>query len=461
MGRCPDRPPSPETRTLAALLTPEGRQLVEALTPYDPATALALLERARSDPRWADRPDVVSAAATQARLRTRAAARFPGPTRWWTPDGLEQATRPVVAARHAGRFVRAGIDEVADLGCGAGSDALAMAGAGLAVTAVDLDPSALWALSATADDHGLRIATSNGDVRTMEAPWNRRGQVGMQRFGCFVDPARRRAGVRTQAPEEWSPPFSWVRSLADRVPATGAKVAPGIDHAALPSGAQTEWTSVGGDLLEACVWWGPLREGRATRTATVMATRPSGAPGGSASGDAGRRSGARRGGGGRRRGIPVPAVGPVGAWLVEPDPAVIRSGLVSVLAARIDGHLLDPRIAYIAVDLAAPDPGILGSAYAVLAEVPFGRKPMRAWLRARGYGDVVVKKRGINVVPEQLRAALRLGGGGPTATLILTRTDAGPLALLVERCPAPQQAESGALGDQRRHGLGELGDGRL
>ena len=109
---------------------------------------------------------------------------------------------------------------------------------------------------------------------------------------------------------------------------------------------------------------------------------------------------------------------------------MIRAGLVSVLAERTDGHLLDPRIAYIACD-AQPRPGSLGAAFAVLDEVPFGRKPMRAWLRTRGYGDVIVKKRGINVVPEELRTALRLTGSGPTATLVLTRTDAGPLALLV------------------------------
>jgi hypothetical protein len=131
----------------------------------------------------------------------------------------------------------------------------------------------------------------------------------------------------------------------------------------------------------------------------------------------------------------------VSAWLVEPDPAVIRAGLVSVLAAHLDGHLLDPRIAYVACD-SQPRPGSLGAAFAVLDEVPFGRKPMRAWLRARGYGDVVVKKRGINVVPEELRTALRLTGDGPTATLVLTRTDAGPLALLVERTPLISGAQT-------------------
>ena len=420
---------------LAALLTPEGRALVQALTPYDPTTAMTLLSRARSDPRWADQAQVVAAAATQARLRTRATARFPGPARWWTPDGLEQATRPEVAARHARRFVQAGVQVVADLGCGAGSDALAMAAAGLQVLAVDRDPEALWALSATAADLGLDVATSTGDMRTTPGPWNE--PVPDAGLGCFVDPSRRRGGRRMLAPDSWSPPWSWVSSLALRVPATGAKVAPGIDHGMLPVGTQTEWISVGGDLVEAGVWRGPLREGAASRRATVLAARASAdwshpeLPEEQSLDDTG--------------GIPGPSVGAVSSWLIEPDPAVIRAGLVSVLAERTNGHLLDPRIAYIACDT-EPTAGRLGSTFAVLDEVPFGRKPMRAWLRTRGYGDVIVKKRGINVVPEELRAALHLTGSGPTATLVLTRTDAGPLALLVER----RTARSGAQPEEPR-----------
>jgi len=434
-GAVPLPTPTPAPAALRALQTSAGRALVESLMPYDPATAMAMLSRARADTRWADRREVVAAAATQARLRTRASRRFPGPARWWTSDGLEQATRPVVAARHAARFVRSGVPTVADLGCGAGSDALAMAAAGLDVLAVDRDPEALWALSATAADLGLGISTSCTDLRTAEGPWN--DHAPSPGLGCFVDPARRSGGSRAMAPESWSPPWSWVRSLALRVPATGAKVAPGIDHAALPAGTQTEWISVGGDLVEAGVWWGPLREDGATRRALVLAggpgadwTRPE-VPDEEALDDLG--------------GVPAAPIGPVSGWLVEPDPAVIRAGLVSVLAERLGGHLLDPRIAYVASGT-EPEVGLLGAAFAVLDEVPFGRKPMRAWLRSRGYGDVIVKKRGINIVPEELRAALRLGGDGPTATLVLTRTDAGPLALVVQRCQAgsgaqPQEAQ--------------------
>lgn len=408
-------PGEDELAVLDELLSPEGRRLVDSLTPYDPSHALDLVVRARREPLWVDRPEVVAAAATQARLRTRASVRFPGPPRWWTPQGLEQATRPALAARHARRY--AGVTtRVVDLGCGAGSDSLALAERGISVLAVDRDVSALWALAATARDRGLPVEVRHADI-SGPGPWNGPGQPAEphgKQFGCFVDPARRAAAGRILDPQRWSPPWSWVVALAGRHPATGAKVAPGIAHEALPPGTQTEWTSTGSELLEAAVWWGPLRQGPARRAALAVA---------------------RDGSEARlddTDGVPSAAVGELGEWVTEPDPAVIRAGLVSVLAERVGGRLLDSRIAYITTDV-QPPPSPLGTRFRVLAEVPFARKQMRAWLRARGFGDVVVKKRGLDLAPEQVRASLRLVGDGPTATLILTRTDSGPRAMLVQR----------------------------
>lgn len=128
----------------------------------------------------------------------------------------------------------------------------------------------------------------------------------------------------------------------------------------------------------------------------------------------------------------MPRVGPVGEWIVEPDPAVIRSGLVSVLAAELGGWLLDPHIAYIAGSgKLAGTP--FGSGFQVLAEVPFARKALRRWLTTNGIGNVVIKKRGLELDPRELRRQLRLSGEGPELTLIMTRTAAGPLALAVQR----------------------------
>ncbi len=431
----PDPDPDP-LDTLAALRGPLGRALVEHLTPWDPQRALVAVEAARRDPRWRDHPGLVSAAATQAQLRTRATARFPGPPRWWTPDGLEQATRPVVAARRAARLVASGVTAVVDLGAGAGSDALACAAAGLDVLAVDLDATALAVLAASAEELGLAVTTLRADVTDPEQPWNR-GPLAPG-TAVFVDPARRRAGRRVLTPQAWSPSWAWVCGLAARSPAAAAKAAPGIDRALIPPDAQAQWVSVGGELVEAAVWWGDLRQGAGHRQATVLRPTADADSGLGADPDADPAVHQLD----DAAGVPPPSVGPPGDWLVEPDPSVLRAGLVTVLAGELGARQLHPQIAYLCGDGTAPTTA-LGTSWIVRDEVPFGRKPLRAWLRRAGFADVVIKKRGVDLVPEELRRDLRLTGPGATATLILTRTPRGPLALRVERAgPAPSGSSS-------------------
>ena len=123
---------------LAPLLTPEGWALLAELPPYDESAALSVSQSLRDQ---GHAPELVSAALTQQRLRSRAEAKF-GPfasQMLFTPDGLEQATRLTVSAHHAARYARAGARRVADLGCGIGGDALALAGPGLPLPAVERD----------------------------------------------------------------------------------------------------------------------------------------------------------------------------------------------------------------------------------------------------------------------------------------------------------------------------------
>ena len=126
---------------VALLLTPEGWELLSSLPPYDPSEALSLGRSLREE---GHSPALVAAALTQQRLRERAAAKF-GPfaqQMLFTADGLEQATRLTVSAHHAARYAAAGVTKVADLGCGIGGDAVALAGLDLPVLAVDRDEAA-------------------------------------------------------------------------------------------------------------------------------------------------------------------------------------------------------------------------------------------------------------------------------------------------------------------------------
>ena len=125
---------------------------------------------------------------------------------------------------------------------------------------------------------------------------------------------------------------------------------------------------------------------------------------------------------------PGAEVRPVGAYLYEPDGAVIRAGLVTAVAAGIGGGLVDEHIAYVTGDDSFRTPFARG--YRVLEELPYREKPLRAALRERGIGRLTIKKRGVQVVPEELRKRLALKGD-EEGTLVLTRVAGQGTALLV------------------------------
>src|SRR4051795_4833560 len=168
---------------MRTLLTADGWALLESLPPYDERLAIPLGERLRSE---GHDPAMVAAALTQSRLRARAHDKL-GPfadAMLFTPDGLEQATRLSVAAHHARRFVGAGVQRVADLGCGLGSDAMAFAGLDRAVLAVDADE--LTAAFATVNlRHWADVEVRCHDVLTLDLD-------GMLEpgDGIWFDPAR-------------------------------------------------------------------------------------------------------------------------------------------------------------------------------------------------------------------------------------------------------------------------------
>jgi SAM-dependent methyltransferase len=320
---------------------------------------------------------------------------------FFTPEGLEQATRPAVAARHAARFAGAGVGSVADLCCGIGGDLQQLAGAVDRVLGVDRDPVTVAVAQANVDasGQGARVEIRCDDVTAVDlAGWD----------GVFIDPSRRRSGGRrTFDPRGYSPSYDVVLGLAARVPATGAKLAPGVPHEVLPADAEAEWVSDGGDVVECALWFGPLASG-VRRRATLL---PSGAT--------------------LAADVFTPGeVGPVRRYLYEPDGAVIRAGLVAEAAALVDGNLVDPTIAYVTAEALVATPFM--TAYEITDVLPFGLKRLRALLRSRGVGRLTVKKRGSAITPESLRQQLRLSGP-EEATIVLTRVAGAATVLLVQR----------------------------
>jgi hypothetical protein len=397
---------------IAPILTPEGWELLASLGPYREDEAFRLTASLR---KAGHSPELVSAVLTQSRLRTKAEAKFGEFARQmiFTKAGLEQATRLTVAARHAQRFAEAGIGHVADLGCGLGADSMALASLDLEVTAVEMDEAT--AACATMNLIPFRNATVVHSDAT---------SVSLEGIdGVWLDPARRTTSTsgtkRIWDPEDFSPPLSFVESLAGSGRAVGVKMGPGMPHDSVPAGCEAQWVSVGGDVTEVALWFNAVRRPGVRRAALVLG------PLGSAELTSGEDFGAG----------PVAPVGPVEGYLYEPDGAVIRAGLVADVALQLGGHLVDEHIAYICAPELHDTP--FAKAYRVLEVMPFNVKALKAWVKDQGIGVLDIKKRGTAVTPEELRKQLLPGGSAKhkdkkSATLVLTRIGEDRVAISVE-----------------------------
>lgn len=392
--RLADNVPVNDLAAFLSLLTPEGRALLDAVRDTDPADELAVATRLRRE----HPAELVSAALGQARLRQRAVAKFGAADAgrmFFTPNGVEQSTRASVAAYRAHRMKELGVSSVADLCCGIGGDAIALARAGIRVLAVDRDPVTAAVARENAEALGLTrlVEVREADVTEVDVS------------GCdavFVDPARRGGRGRIFDPEAYSPPLSWAIETARKAPRAALKIAPGIPHEAIPAEAEAEWISDGGDVKEAVLWFG-------TDPGAVRATLLPG-PRSLLS-----------------RGLPDPEVRPVGRYLYEPDGAAIRAHLVAEVAQQLDGGLVDATIAYVTADELRPTP--YAAAYEITDQLPFNVKKLKALLRERQVGILTVKKRGSAVEPEELRKKVK--PQGPNAsTVFLTRVAGAPTMLV-------------------------------
>ncbi|MCZ0987436.1 class I SAM-dependent methyltransferase [Streptomyces diastatochromogenes] len=380
---------------LALLLTPEGRALLDEVRDTDPAQELAVATRLRRE----HPAELVSAALGQARLRQRAVAKFGAEDArrmYFTPNGVEQSTRASVAAYRAGRMRELGVTSVADLCCGIGGDAIALARAGIRVLAVDRDP--LTAAAARANAEALGLA---GLIEVREADVTEVDTAGYD--AVFVDLARRGGRGRIFDPEAYSPPLSWAVATALAAPRAALKIAPGIPHEAIPAEAEAEWISDGGDVKEAVLWFGAGTPGSVRATLLPGPRTLLG------------------------RGLPDPRVRPVGRYLYEPDGAVIRAHLVAEVAEEVGGGLVDETIAYVTSDELRPTP--YASAYEITDRLPFNVKKLKALLREREVGTLTVKKRGSAVEPEELRRKVK-PQGPHAATVFLTRVAGAPTMLI-------------------------------
>ena len=386
-----------------ALLSPSGQEALQAAVSLQPREVVFLRHfqtLCRSFP-----PELARAALETAILRDEAHLKFPLADRmYFTREALEQASASEISAYRAGRY--APFSCLVDLGCSIGGDSLALAA--LAPTiGIDRDPLRLMLAQANLAAVGLaeRAHFLRADLQA-SLPLK-----ASTRTALFFDPGRRSQGRRIYSVKAYQPPLSVTLGWQASFPARGVKISPGVDVAELaPYDAEVEFISVHRELKEAVLWFGPLKN--AGRRATIL-------PGAHTLYSL-QVYGLSLGGENRQTSEPL-------AYFYEPDPAVLRAGLVADLAIQLEAFQIDPDIAYLTAEKKQPTP--FARAWDVEAWFPFGLKRLRSYLRERQVGRVTVKKRGSPLQPEALIRDLRLSGD-QERVVFLTHLRGAPVVVI-------------------------------
>ncbi|MCV7029074.1 THUMP-like domain-containing protein [Mycobacterium sherrisii] len=378
------------TEDVGYLRSESGAAALAAVAAYPLSDATRIADIAAVRARFGDRAPVLVETTL---LRRRALDKLGelGAVSGWlfTDEALQQATAAPVAAHRATRLAALGV-VVHDATCSIGTEVAALRGAGARVLGSDLDPVRLMMA-----DHNLGPGAALCRADALH-PVTRDAVV-------VVDPARRQAGQRRFNPADYRPGLSQLIDCyrgRDLV----VKCAPGIDFdqvRRLGFDGEIEVTSYRGSVREACLWSAGLAEPGVRRRASVLDrgeqladTEP---------GDCGVR--------------------PAGRWIVDPDGAVVRAGLVRQYGARHGLWQLDPDIAYLSGDRLPP--GLRG--FEVLERLEFDERRLRQELSRLDCGTLEILVRGLRVDPDALRRRLR-PRGSQSLSVVLTRVGSGPAA---------------------------------
>ena len=343
--------------------------------------------------------DLVRAALALHDARQIAARKLPhGDKLWLTRVGLEQSTAWSVAQHKARRFAAA--DHVVDLCCGIGIDAAALT-ENCNVSAIDLDPAMVLRC-----EWNSRILSANAKVSgqcmdVTSADWS--GQW------VHADPDRRAGRDRpAKRLEQYQPGLEWMQDLTTSAVGGAIKISPASNFIQKFPGCEIELISLDGECREATVWFGELAGPNSFR-ATILPT------GESISID------------------PLSAWAPQAnqcdAYLFDPDPSVVRSGMLDGVAELLTLQRLDPEEEYLTGP--APVDSAFVTGFRIEAVLPNNLRELKRWLRKDPSTYYEVKCRHIPTDAASLQKQLPTGTAEPR-TILIARI-AGKARIVVAR----------------------------
>ena len=345
---------------------------------------------------------LVPAALTLAELRLKAQSKFAQASRmWFDRISLEQSTSELVARYKANRFLHATTPEqqIWDYCCGCGGDTLAMMKHRF-VLAIDSDPLRLlqteWNAKALQPEPQLKTCCAQVEL----LPCTNRI--------IHIDPDRRvNAGKRSLKIEQSKPSLGYLQQLTRLASGGGIKLSPASNFGGKFPDCETELISLNKECKEATIWFGQLKSDVVSR-ATLL---PSGET---------------------IAGNPLefyPRLESLKEYLFDPDPAVVRAGLIDALSEKLNLGRLDGAEEYLTSERLVSSPFV--TPFQVVAQISYHLKDLRKWFRSQHIGQLEIKCRHIPVQIEKLRKKLDLKGN-EQAVLFIAKLQ-GKAAYLVTK----------------------------
>jgi len=327
--------------------------------------------------------DLAKAALETVILRKKAQTKFSrADLMYFTRAGLEMASGELISRYRAKRFTD--FDSVADLCCGVGGDSIGLASTvetrrGASLQAIDNDPLHLALAQLNLAAYNARADFIQSDLAAQKPP---------QADAYFFDPSRRAAHKRIFSVREYQPPLSLIESLLPKPAAV--KISPGVKLSEIERyDCETEFISVDGELKEAVLWFGEFKT--ISRRATLLRPDHDSLH---LTEDLSFSS-------------PLSLVSPL-SFLYEPDPSVLRAGLVTTLARQMEAQQIDADIAYLTSARKTATPW--ARVFFIEVAMPFSQKRLREKLRAMNVGRVTIKKRGSPLDVDEFARSLKLKG---------------------------------------------------
>lgn len=344
--------------------------------------------------------DAVRAALTLSELRKRGRAKFSRADQmWFDRKSLEQATPELVSRHKAIRFS----GTVYDFCCGMGGDLIAL-GEHATVTGVDISPVLCQIADWNSEVYGVSNSVSLLNQR-LEEIQDRQGRL-------HIDPDRRpHSGGKVIRIEDYLPGLETLQELISQFQGGAIKLSPASNFAGKFPGTEAELISLNGECKEATIWFGDLAGEHEFRATAISKT-------GQVDSIAGH---------------PMDAfveITDADSYVYDPDPAVVRSGLLDVAAAQAGLNRLDPEEEYLTSTDAVDSPFF--RRFRILAELSNNDREIRKYFRDANFGQLEIKCRRIPVGIEVLRRKLSLKGD-EAGVLIIARLQGKSRALVCER----------------------------